>query len=337
LRVTIATDDGWAALSDGAAWWSPDGIDWQPGTFDPVSVPPPSDTLDLWSTPRPTAITRFGDALFAIAHWEGPSGGYLPIVFTSVDGRHWSHLPSSDWWGQASTGLASDGSQLIAANYEFGVGGGSVFTSPDGVTWREHLAPGGPASMLDVVADADRSVAVGYRLSENLLLPVPVVWWSDDGEDWSESVLPGAAEGTIPWSISRAGDGTYALLTTTTPPYTLPCPDDGCPTSHLGVWYSPDAKEWHPAEFPEATAADPGHLNSWMLAPAAGGLVAGGVTDDGPMVWASIDGGRWSAVNVPADAATEFSIAAGSENTILLFLSGTGGDQALKGVVSRGP
>ena len=190
--------------------------------------------------------------------------------------------------------------------------------------------------MLDVVGDSDRSVAVGYRLSENSGLQVPIVWWSEDGEVWSESELPGAAERTIPWSINRARDGTYAIMTTTTRPFTPPCPDGGCPPADLAVWFSSDAKEWQRADFTDAIVASARDLKSWMLS-IAGGLVAGGVTDDGPMIWASIDGAHWSSLHLPADVSAEFSLAAASEDTMLVFLAGAGGDQALMGVVSVEP
>jgi hypothetical protein len=333
-HAAAATTPGWAALGDGLAWWSNDGATWEAGTIGDVSVSPPFGARSDWGTPSPVAIAKLGTVWYAVANWQGPDDRIVPVVFKSSDGRKWQHEPSSSWWGHFATGLASDGAQLIATSYDFGLGLGSVFTSADGVIWTEHIAPGGPASMLDLIADADGIVAVGYRYSDSGG-EMPVVWLSKDGKAWSETSLPGAPNRTVPWSVARTLSGGYIVLTTTTTTPKDPCSVEvPCPPDTLGAWYSPDGIEWQPSDFPNSQLPSSLHLDLSVVA-ASPGVLAAGTTVDGPAAWSSVDGSKWVRLALPDSmTATSWSSVVASDTTVLLFGAGDKSVEVLKGVAS---
>jgi len=334
-QTAFATQDGWAALGDGAAWWSADGSGWEPGTVGQITAAPPFGTLDEWGTPHPVAISRLGDAWYSVAAWIQLSDTVYPVVFKSADGRDWQHEPSTEYWGQFPTGLTSSGTHLIASSADFAPGGGKVVTSSDGKAWTEHVADNGTASIEGVFADADGIIAVGFHGG-----PVPVtavVWHSSDGQSWSETALAGAPEYTVPLSITRGNDGRYVLLTSTSSAQTAPCSEIPCPPDTLGAWYSDDGETWHQADVPNVELQRQSPFESWVM-PAASGFAAFATTLDGPAAWSSIDGKKWEVLALPdALSSTSFSTVAADGQTIVLFGSSDGGTEMVIGQVIAGP
>lgn len=314
------SNNSWAALGEGTAWVSADGIHWDAGTFGGVTVPPEGTSASEFGIPQPVDIAILGDVWYALARWTGQDGDTnVPLIFGSTDGKRWEQKPSSGKWGYYPTAFASNNSSLIATQYEFGVGLGSLFTSDDAITWREHLASGGPASMLDVVVTSNRIAAVGYRYSD-AGGEVPVVWWSDNGTTWAESQLAGALPRTTAWAISHAGANNFVVLATTTVDTS---------TDTLRAWFSKDAKVWSSADFPKTTVPNVFHRDVRLL-PINAGVLAFATTEQGLAAWGSLDGSRWSVISMPdaVKAASVTALATDGES-FLVFVSGSDGDVLL--------
>ena len=188
--------------------------------------------------------------------------------------------------------------------------------------------------MLDVIADSDGIVAVGYRYSDSTG-ETPAIWVSKDGKSWSETDLPDAPSRTVPWSVARTQDGTYVLLTTTTLTPSEPCSVDvPCPPDTLGAWYSADGQTWRQGELPKAEVASGFQFDMWVL-PASSGLVALATTLDGPAAWSSLDGLKWEPLPlVESMSSTSLTSAVSDGATVLLFGQGEVGAEIVRGTAT---
>jgi len=320
IAAAAGAETGWVALGDVEAWFSPDGTTWQEGSIEGVDVAPWDPALTL-GPPHPIAVARVGETWYALSRLEFVAHDVSPVVFTSSDGHTWTYLPSSAWWGQNPTALASDGKLLIATNVGPLGGQGSVFVSANGIDWAEHVAPGGPASMVDVYAGpGDRIVAVGYRASDEEL-EIPVVWVSDDGSSWTEAQPIDAERATTPRAVERTVTGAFVMLTTVTT-FPADCAENACLIHTLGAWYSADGYKWQKAQFPAASAPF-GTYREIDLLPISGGLLAVTSTREGSSAWVTADGVTWKAAEF-TDLTLAISAGASNGDSVLLF--GTSGE-----------
>ena len=298
------------------AWRSDDGAHWHQGSIGNLVEYPFNPEL-IQGAPYPVGVVRMGDEWLALSTLYGAGDAVSPVVFISKDGLTWTHLISSASWGFNATGLASNGTVVIATNIDYL--GGSVFTSTDGVMWAEHVAPGGPAGLTDVYADPGAIVAVGWRDKNER--SVPVVWLSKEGSAWTES-NPIAAEGaTTPKAVQRTPTGSFVMVATVV---TAPagCTTGACVVWSLGAWYSADGQTWQETELPVGAPLPAGmDYREVDLLPISGGVLAVASSADGWAAWATAEGTVWKAVDVPDRG---LAISAGASNGASVLLFGTG-------------
>ena len=161
-----------AVIWTGSAFWtvgsdrimrSPDGVLWADAHFDPEI-----NLRDIvWN-----------GSLFVAVGWNAFHTEAQKLILTSVDGLEWS----SRWFDTEDHffTVGWTGSRFVVAGNGF-----SYLTSADGQTWEEHDFPEG-VTLLDSVWNGDRLVAVGGRSEAG-----GVIFTTDDGTGWTESVLPG--------------------------------------------------------------------------------------------------------------------------------------------------
>ncbi len=302
------------------------GQPWQPGSIGEIE-PPEQHGEVLWAWD----IARHADAWIAVAVWDGPADSQRPVIYQSTDGLAWSWVPSSEWWGFGSLAIASNDSLLVATNSNFGMGQGSVFVSDDIVDWDEHVAPGGPAAMVDVTASPERFVAVGGRLAEDGGL-CPVAWQSGDGVEWEESDPIPAPPGRGAKAIGRARSGSYAIVGTET---LIPegCSSNPCLLERVLAWSSADGQQWEPAAFPD-TSFGFGTFYRMAIVPVADGLVAATVGGEHASAWITSDGTAWEDLGVPFPDGSTIEAIASSGDELRIFLASDVGRTVLIGTTS---
>lgn len=327
VTAAAASDGIWVTLGPGEAWASVNGEVWQSGSIGEFEPPEPFGTvLGAWD------IARHGGAWFAVALWDGPADGQAPVIYRSTDGLTWTYLRSKEWWGYGSLALASNDSVLVATSAYYGMGRGSVFVSEDGVSWNEHVAPGGQAAMVDVTASPDRIVAAGgQQLAEGGL--IPVVWLSNDGLTWFNSNPIQAPPGRGPLAIGMAPTRGYAMLATETI-FPEGCSSNPCLMERILAWRSGDGARWEAATFPDAPLPF-GSVYRIEIVPVAGGLVAAAIGGDQPLAWMTSDGTVWEDVGAPFPDGSAVEAIASSGGEVRIFVRTPTGRTVLIGTASQ--
>ncbi len=160
--VAVGTDKDLATGDiDPAAWWSTDGEHWNQ-----ASVPHASGNQKMTTV----TVAPGGNGFVAVG-WTGSGGDRDAAVWKSKDGRAWTPVTDSTELGgkgrQEMIGVITADGNLVAVGFE-GEGqeqDGAVWTSLDGITWKESTPPqlGGPdvQQIKSVVQVGDRLFAVG--------------------------------------------------------------------------------------------------------------------------------------------------------------------------------
>ena len=200
-----------------------------------------------------------------------------PFIWTSTDGTDWTPaiIDSIPEWGWAFD-VTAGGPGYVAV-------GSSIWTSPDGITWRDAGGRLLFGELHAVAAGGPGLVAVGQRGG------FPTVWTSPDGLRWSQIPEDGAPQCGYEdqmLDIVAGGPGLVAV---------------GQCGGIATVWTSPDGFEWTPVPHDPTVFGDSGELAS--IAVADSGFVAvGHISDDGSKgIWRSDDGLDWSVVPLDTD------------------------------------
>lgn len=302
VRGAAWINDRWAALDGLQAWTSLDGVAWQSASVDDTP-----QEADGQITLGPVAV--LGDSSYAVGMWYGPLDAIHPVVWASEDGTTWSQVVPGAPWGYMAYDVASDGTRLAVAGTYFDFGDGRVWTSSDGATWTEHTSDGGPATLHAIHGDADGFVGLGFRLGARGEARLPAIWYSPDGDTWTDAAVP-AAEGPLTFlDVARLPGGRYVALGIR-----------GTETETGGIvtWFADDPLAWKAGgDLPGGLV--PGHL----LATGGGMLMITGALD-GPTVRFSTDGVSWSEdASFPLpDVVTRVSAVA-TDGTNVILLGGT--------------
>ena len=198
----------------------------------PVAIPPPADlpsTPDAWSRawlePPPRSgsvlsITAGGPGLVAVgAYFDSDD---LADVWTSSDGRTWSHVPGKELGPGEIDDVTAGGPGLVAVGTERNDEAetksecrgarracapgfhGAVWTSKDGVTWSrapdDRIFRG--ALIQAVTAGGPGCVAVGLW---------DRVWYSSDGVTWDRASVPTAQRPVSLTDVVASGDRLVAV------------------------------------------------------------------------------------------------------------------------------
>ena len=272
--------DAWLAAGAGmggraASWTSSDGLSWQAGApIDPEPVAcceEPGGTA-YWIT----TLIEFDDEILAFG-WAriGCCDGGRPTIWRSSDAVTWTlvditgtafdsyHIPTA-------ASLAPTGELVVIGATGLG-SGTTVFTSPDGTAWEEHLlAASGSNERMDAVA-ASPSLLVGVGFTQ--------MWSSTDGRAWRAIPLPEPQSRLS--SIGWDPDGERFVAGGSD--------SNGRPA----VWLSTDAASWSKVSLSD----DAGAVAE--VAAGDGLIVAGGSQGAFPnqvtTAWVSSEGHAWQA------------------------------------------
>ncbi len=162
----------------GVAYWSYDGLTWTAATMPP-------------GLPELRAVAAGGAGNFVAVGDDG-------LIVRSVDG-------GQSWSPQSAPGTADLKSVAYGGGLFMAVGGTSVYTSPDGVTWTDRSAGTGMASWhtLNSVIHVDGTFYAGGWYSGMLSS-------ADGGASWNAGAMPAGASYDI--AAIRYGAGLWSAL-----------------------------------------------------------------------------------------------------------------------------
>lgn len=293
--------DRWVALDGLEAWTSADGAAWDPATVDDTP-----QEAEGQITMGPVAI--LGGRAYSVGMWYGPIDAVHPVVWSTEDGSEWTQVAPSAPWGYVANDVASDGSLLAVAGGYFGFGDGRVWTSPDGATWTEHAADGGPATMNAIYGDEDGFVSVGFRVDTEGR-NVPAIWHSTAGQSWTDAAVPPSDVSVTLLDVSRHPDGRYVALAIR---------GTEVDAGEFVTWYADD-----PASWTDAGVIAGGSVPGLLLATDAGVLCITGALE-GPSLRTTDDAVTWTEETgfVHPEVVTR-ATAAATDGTTILILGGT--------------
>ncbi len=239
--VTFHSASSWIALGTGPSglaqtWTSPTGTSWQlnglldsatGGTATPTinavcssaSNPPTAASAPIASTSdSPTTTTS--SAASTVPVTGGSTSGPLPAVEVAVGSTPQPSEPSTH-------------SSTLTPGTE-----ASIWYSTNGTEWTKSAvspapAQGGTETVAGCVDIAGSFVAYGTSTSPGGN-PVPAVWTSANGVDWSRSAIEGFVAGSPNPIIAMAGSGPYRLAVANPDPSASPNPP-GPTSSSAGV------------------------------------------------------------------------------------------------------
>lgn len=289
MEGVVAPDDGFVAVgsvpgtdgdTDGAAWRSPDGMEWTLAAGGGSGLGGPGDQ-------RLFDVAASGPGLIAV----GVDGGSA-AVWRSPDGSSWEREVADesvfggpgDQRAQAIAGGGSASGWVAVGDSPSGAGDSeadaAVWRSPDGESWERVIddALGGPGDqrLIDVAATASGFTAVGVDSGS------AAAWTSADGRSWGRVDLGSGQAGPV------VGDASSPAL--------LAAGSTGGDGLDAVTWRSPDGKTWERVEGGEL--AGPLDQEVFGLAFGDGVLVAVGRANlgggDDAAAWASADGASWA-------------------------------------------
>ncbi len=200
---------------DDLAWFSPDGLTWEPVSADPFVVAGSSVEL---------AGIASGPAGFAIAgsitKTGGAEGSERPMFWTSADGRTWTRIsPTGPRPGVVPATVVAASPGYVAVG---GCRDGTcavAWTSPDGTTWTPH--PIDPSESPPVPGAGEAAASDGERVIA-FSATGTTVWSSDDGVEWQRhdvdaaaigfDAVAGGEHGFIAMGLDKAETGVFVWL-----------------------------------------------------------------------------------------------------------------------------
>ena len=270
-------------------WWSADGTSWT--RVDAANPTFEGATAQLVVNVPGGLLMIGGGGLDA--ECDGGVFGCNPVdvmrMWLSSDGQRWTQLPDTTTAIFSRVQLSSvtaGPSGLMAVGQRVPVHGDAavtvVFTSVDGVTWREwpEFANAFPAAVaLRIVPVAGGYVVLGGDDHPNgESSGTAAAWFTPDGATWRKVLTPNDTQ--ISAGYSGAG-GVIALSATS--------PTDG----HEQVWQSVDGRSWHliaAEDLPTVpTASGPGLFSDGTFM-----LAVDPDREGRPGAWWSTDGARWT-------------------------------------------
>lgn len=214
---------------------SADGLHW--------SAAADLDVTGLDSSIQVAGLAEGPDGLLMFGEPFGDTCGGPPTIvalWSSHDARTWHRLPMPKAFASNSVETMSGGSAgFIATGHLRNGTTPAIWLSDDGAAWRAAPLPRVSSGQL-VVNDA-ASFAGGLVVGGAILGPGecggpsrlhPTVWWSADGQRWTQESLPGAsssANATV--RLVRLSDHTVAAFESTDAETDL-------------AWVSTDGRSW---------------------------------------------------------------------------------------------
>jgi hypothetical protein len=271
---------------------------------------------------RLRAVIAGGPGFVAVGSGDASSGGTMPVVASSTDGRGWDVHELGAEHGGALSDVAVTATGLVAVGHtadETGAPHPAAWTSSDGARW----AAGGPrqfgdarAVLGDVATAGSVVVTVGQVPTESDAPGPMLAWWSSDGRRWEASPTPGHGGSVLVGDLTSGSAGAVLVGT----PFDARTPY---------AWLSPDGRGWDSAPMPTLPDTD----SSFAFDVAWGGdryVVAGddvnfaeglGPATGRPAIWTSDDAIAWD--RVPPAELEGPALQAGSDAMAVLHRDGT--------------
>jgi hypothetical protein len=289
---------GWVAL------FGTDGEPWIALPEAPIAPEQATATGALtWQrVPTATAIAGGGSRGLKLRYLSTVPGGLLAVggdvrgavVLSSPDGVQWTRARDEAAFDFASVrAVAGQEGLTVAVGARSGSARGLLWTTSDGVTWRDGgYAFAGNIEVVGVAAGASSFVVVGsFRTPPDAMgfrRLVGAAWTSVDGRTWDRFVMPSDADsGDFRLTyVTFAGSRFVALGRAS---------DSGADTAML-VWASNDGREWRRGQ--DIPVGRDGSISDVALGP-TGALLAVGWTTATPSHAAAFtppEGLRWTPV-----------------------------------------
>jgi hypothetical protein len=279
VHDVIWLGDAWLAAGGignrAALWTSSDGLNWQAG---PAIGPEPVPCCDepggtgYWIT----TLIDFDDEILAFG-WTriGCCDGGRPTIWRSSDAVTWTFVDTTGtafdtYHFPTAASRAPTGDLVVIGTTGLG-SGTTVFTSPDGTVWEEHLltASGSSERMDAVAASPNLLVGVGFT----------AMWSSTDGRAW-RTIPPPEPQSRLS-SIAWDPEGERFVA------------GGSDSNDRPAVWLSTDAANWSKVSLSDNTGG------VGEVAAGDGLIVAGGsegaYPDQVTTVWVSSEGYAWQA------------------------------------------
>jgi hypothetical protein len=265
-----------------------------PGAWQRIELPCAAENCHV-------GLVAASDKGLVATGWTSTASGEEFVGWSSHDGVSWQPIEGDG----ASWGLAAAGPGFVA------VGGGSVWTSPDGVFWDRVQSNPDPRDWFqDVTAGGPGIVAVGRPNK---------AWYSSDGLTWQAAKVP-----PVPARVYPGDDGKTPQVYMTS---VAAASDALVATGWMmfdnnregpAMWVSSDGTSWRDVPldgdvFPRGCAPD-------NIAGDADGFVAVGECGSGKhFVWRSADGLHWEIVGGDVfDGKTPGLLAAGPSGWVAI-------------------
>lgn len=238
----------------------------------------------------------------------GGNGGWLALgrhaIWTSQDGHKWTLASTSGIPGKVLAVARTDSGFIATGSTG---SGGTIWTTQDGVTWRQHtaaqlgLAPRGQRvlAITAVAAQGGRTMIAGTV--EKAHGGIHSAVWRSAGGGWAPVAVP-AGRGTAPVITGLAASSSgFAVLRPGT---------EGARRGDLVVYFSRNAQAWRLA----ATLTAGSGLRTGQLSGDASGFTVSSTAGNGQLLGYRSDrlAARWSATGPlgQATADTAFSLIA---------------------------
>ncbi len=282
----VAVGTGRRIDAEPFAYQSVDGVTWNAATL-PAR---PGDVIG--------SVVWTGDAYLATGYRPDLGSGIPPAVtpaaWNSPDGLTWSESPTDGLPAEGMIGrTVFDGSRIMAIGWE-GLGvfeptnppppgtSGRVWSSDDGQSWTDVTPPGTAMIFTDVI-EVDGVVVIAGASGGH-----PAVWTETGPQEWQQTDIDTPTEDETVVSIAGREGQLVAIVRTA-------ADVEGIVT----VWSAPIGGAW--SRIDRRVPPDSSGWVRWI----DGTLFAGAgftrtVFPDGPELWTSASGNRWSGIEVTA-------------------------------------
>ena len=290
---------GWVALA------GTDGEPWIALPEAPIVLAPgtPTDPLTWQRVPTETAIAGGGSRGLKLRYLATVPGGFIAVggdargavILNSPDGVQWTRARDSAAFDGASVrAVAGQGALTVAVGTRSGSNRGLLWTTVDGLTWRDGgYAFTGNIEVVGVAAGAASYVVAGSLRTRpdasGLRRLVGAAWTSTDGLAWDRFVMPADAD---------VGDFRLTYLTFAGSRFVaLGRASDIDAHPEMLVWTSTDGRQWERGQ--DIAIGRDGAIADIAPGPAGALIAVGWTTAIAPahaVAFTSPDGLRWSPV-----------------------------------------
>jgi len=312
--MTEPLAEKWAMVSTASA----DGLRWTPG-----KALDAGDVMNSWVYMSEVAEGPAG--LLAVGRNPAAMCGGPPTVkalWTSPDGQTWTRVQTPADFASARVYTVDAGSAgYIATGTLKDEVTPAVWVSADGRSWHRAALP---KPSTGVIVDGATAFAGGYVISGAHPFEagcgeseyVPSLWWSADGNSWTQTKPPGAMPAdSVSVTVNRISDRALVAIAQQWNATSL--------VTSQQVWVSGDGRTWNSIKSPSSLLSDR------ILTNGQRGVVVVQAAGGGPPTIATVDDdltvttlGQSGQGPVDSDTSTEWTSALGPTGVLVVSVDG---------------